>query len=155
MTLLSGEQICFEDGRLVVTNYRVRLRPEDRGENREIKSAMLEHVTSLSIRSSSYPVLIVVAVLMIGVGLISLGLANRFSGLGGAAFISISLGAVLLLLFFLTEHKLLWIASPTLSIEHKITKAKLKDAETVLDHIENAINNRYLMKLSQQAFRAS
>jgi hypothetical protein len=124
---------------LILTTHRVRQETQDWGEA-NIRSILLEDVAFCAGGYLSYPVLLVVAGLA---ALISLILAARVGPavIGAGAFAAL----LLVILYFLTRRQFIRVSSAGGAIEIGFRNVPFQKVKAMLDDIEAAKNNRYLM----------
>jgi hypothetical protein len=132
MELLPGERKVSEssDGTVVLTSHRVRL---DQG-TRQFASIALEEVTSCSIGTHSYPVLLILA------AVVWLG-AFQFAGerVGTIPFLIGGLiGALVVLLYVLTRQQVILITSAGESIRIRTRGMSRATCIQFVDDLERA-----------------
>lgn len=140
MKMLPEEYIRWESDPegIVVTNYRVRTQITKWGKQ-ELKSIMLEHITSCRLYAKSEPVFIVLGgMFVIGASLIAN--MRRFEFL---ALIAGFIGLLLFLAYFVSRRNEIEVASPTLIVVVTVHKRSFDYCVEFIDEIESAINNRF------------
>jgi hypothetical protein len=145
MKLLPGESTVSEtsDKHLTLTTHRVRYDHRVPGTTQVI-GITLDAVSSCGIISKSYPILLLLAVLAAGFGI----LQSQDSGDQGMMLGSFVLAAVLVLAYFLSRTMVLAISSPGESIK-VLVKGLSQDALlTLVADVEHA-KLRYLGKITE------
>jgi len=136
--MLIGEKLITrsKDGKLTLTNYRIRF--DDLGDygSKEFVSIMLEKISSIRIYKKSKPLYLILGILI---------MLSFFSGFYGRdlKFAPIIIGGVLILFYLLTRKHIVSIASDGGdAIIVETTQYQPKDLIDFIDKIEQAKNER-------------
>lgn len=139
--LISGESILqySDNGLITLTTHRIRCQNKIWGESNFI-SIMLEKISSVQVIGNSYPMLLVVGIL---VGLVGLYLASNQQNSSGGGMIAILLAVGFIIAYFVTKRNICIIASD--GGNRIVFRTEGMDTETLIgmvDKIELAKNNR-------------
>jgi hypothetical protein len=143
MNFIPGESIVLESDskKLILTTHRIRLRTQGLG-RAQIKSIMLEDLASCAMTRTTNPILLILAALAFIAGLV-VASSNRgdAAGLGAGAFVAV----ILVVAYFVTQTQVLALASAGATITVGTKGMNLGDVEKLIDRIETAKNERYLI----------
>jgi len=137
MTTIPDEKVLLRSGGLTLTTHRVRFEAE-RGGKMQITSIMLEELCSCETRFTSRPFLLILAGLLAVVGLLS---SKDSSGLIAALIFA----GVLLAIYFATRKEVISLASAAARINLQRRQSDQQEAKQLIDQIEAAKNQRYLL----------
>ncbi|MCK6560408.1 hypothetical protein HUU39_13590 [candidate division KSB1 bacterium] len=140
MTSMSDERILLRSGGLTLTTHRVRSEAE-RGGKMQITSIMLEELCSCETRFTSHPFLLILAGLIAVAGLLSSNLVRDSSGL----ITALVFAGILLAIYFATRKEVISLASAAAQINLQRQQTEQQDAGQLIDQIEAAKNQRYLL----------
>jgi len=131
MKLLANEEILLESEpkALTLTNCRVRYDSTKWGKAHLI-SIFLEQISSCGIRSTSYPLILIIAGLVF--------LTGFFPGEYDAVVSSIIIAAILNGIYFITRHQVISIESSGKNIEFNIKGMGYEKAKGFLTQLEGA-----------------
>jgi len=140
MNMLPGEHIRWESDPegIVITNYRVRSQETHWG-NQELRSIMLEHITSCRLYRQSHPVLLLLGGLLV-IGAIVIAYMQRVAFL---ASVPGFIGLFLFFAYFVSRSNKIEVASPTLTIFIEVQKRSFDYCSEFVEEVESAINNRF------------
>jgi hypothetical protein len=141
--LMTGETILMEgdNKQITLTTHRIRQENETWGQL-NLVSIMLEHVTSCEYSKKSRPIFLITGLLLSGFALYiesqNEGVARSISG-------SILLfGIVLIIAYFFTIKRGLFISSATAKIKLDTKGMKDENIKSLIDKLEVAKNDRFL-----------
>lgn len=142
MTSMSDERILLRSGGLTLTTHRVRSEAE-RGGKMQITSIMLEELCSCETRFTSHLFLLILAGLLIAVaGLQLLGFTYYTSDYLLTALV---FAGILVAIYFATRKKVISLASAAARINLQRRQSGQQEAKQLIDQIEAAKNQRYLL----------
>lgn len=130
----------LREGTFIVTTHRVRKEETSIGKLK-LQSIMLEQIASGMVGFISFPWLLLLAALSFLFGIVRAISAERFGEFASAVVVSL----VLVIFFFLTRHRILVIKAPATSMEVEMRAMNAQDMKELLDEIEAAKNNRFLL----------
>jgi len=139
--LISGESILqySDNGLITLTTHRIRYRNTIWGESNFI-SIMLEKISSVQVVGISYPMVLIIGII---IGLFGLFLAYGQQGKNEEGSVSIVIGVLFIIAYFVTKRHVCVIASDG---GHKIVfrteNMKTETLIDMMDKIELAKNNR-------------
>ena len=139
MSMMPDEKVILESDKkdVSLTNFRVRYESKKQG-FATVVSIMLESLTSSAITYKSYPWLLAVAAVFVGLAVYISTLPNS-----NALVIVASVPAVgLVVAYFLTRIRIVSLASPSAAIRFRASGRAA--AERFIDAVESAKNDRYL-----------
>lgn len=142
MKLLTDEKLLFESdsGGVSLSTHRVRYESKRPGEA-SFKSIMLDQVSSCSINYTSYPILLILAILFVLGGAILYSLMHKPNGLA----IGIVIAVIFIIAYFMTRKQVISIASPGDTIKYQMSKLSLEKGKEFIDELEKAKDQRYFM----------
>jgi len=136
MNLLKDESVITssDNNRLILTTHRIRY---DSGDNNDgtITSMMLQHVSSVQLISRSYPVLILIGILLIAGGFAVGNGNNNASGEGALIVIGFIVGIAY---FFTKQHTCIITSDGSSKIVFSTTNMKRASLLEFMDKIEEA-----------------
>lgn len=137
MKLIINEVKILEsdDKSVVLTSHRIRQENKQWGKM-QIKSLMLEHITSCEYDRKSNPIFLIIGLIafVFGAGL-SFGGGNQQSEMG---IISAVIGFVLLIFYWITIRKGLIVSSPSAKIIMNTNGMKDESIKSFIDKLEEA-----------------
>jgi hypothetical protein len=139
MKLINNEIKILEsdDKSVTLTSHRIRQENKQWGKM-QIKSIMLDHVTSCEYDRKSNPIL-----LIIGLVLLVYGAGLTFGGnhgQGEIGLLAIGIGLVLIIFYWITTKKGLIVSSPSLKIIMNTNGMKDDIIKQFIDKLEEAIS---------------
>jgi hypothetical protein len=140
MKLINNEVNILEsdDKTVVLTSHRIRQENKQWGKM-QIKSVMLEHVTSCEYDRKSNPIFLIIGLVVL---VFAAGLSfGGNSGQGDIGIISAGVGIVLLIFYFITIRKGLIVSSPSAKIVMNTNGMKDESIRTFIDKLEEAKAN--------------
>lgn len=145
MDIFPGERLLLEsdNGKLLLTSHRVRFTMNTWSISR-FTSIMLEQITSCEITVLSYPRLLALALLYLGVTIYARAAFSSLPFLFGID--DLILPAILVLIYFATRRKVISLHSAGASIRIPITRMNAGTAMEFISTLETAKNERYLLK---------
>lgn len=140
MNLMKDEKVLtsYGDNYITLTNYRIRQEIKSWGQI-NLKSIMLEQITSCEYRKRSSPLFLIIGLLIIGVAIFFLN-ETEFS----IGFFSI--GFILIILYFFSLKRGLYISSASGKIIINTTGMKNNEVKNIIEVLESAKNDRFLYK---------
>jgi hypothetical protein len=143
MNPLSNENVIFEykDINLILTTHRVRYQDESFG-NAEIKSIMLEELSSCTLLRSTYIIFLLFAGICLLLGVL---LSAVLAGTLWILIISFLLALGFVFAYFASRQQVLILASSGTTIRVNAEKINLEKAKMIIDQTEAAKNARYLI----------
>lgn len=153
MTTIPDEKVLLQSGGLTLTTHRVRSEAE-RGGKMQITSIMLEELCSCEIRFTSNSLLLklggLLAALGIVIGIMSSDAFQHIFDLYDDAYVSWSqaillLGVILVAIYFATRKEVISLASAAARINLQRRQSGQQEAKQLIDQIEAAKNQRYLL----------
>lgn len=150
MNLMHGESILLESisGKLVLTSHRIRYEAGSFGQA-QLKSIMLEELSSCALQRSSAPIFLVLGALSLVLGLIAGVVAGVATENVLPSVIGIGLGiafaGLFSILFLITRQQVLAVASSAATITVDVSEMTVERARHFIDAIEAAKNVRYLL----------
>lgn len=140
MNMLPGEHIRWESDPegIVITNYRVRSQETHWG-NQELRSIMLEHITSCRLYRQSHPALLLYG----GMFVIGASVIANLPRIEFLAIIAFLIGLFLFVAYFVSRSNKIEVASPTLTIFIEVQKRSFDYCSEFIEEVESAINNRF------------
>ena len=143
MNLMKNESLIIEssDNNLTLTTHRIRYQAESLGKV-EIKSIMLEELTSCSLSRSAFIPFLLLGILSFILGLIiNVLIPNTL----WALILGIILALGFSIAYFLSREQSLLFTSPGISIKINTEKMNAETAKSFIDKVETAKNERYLI----------
>jgi hypothetical protein len=139
MKLIDNETKILEsdDKSIILTSHRIRQESKQWGKM-QIKSIMLEHVSSCEYDRKSNPIYLII-------GLIAMifGAGLAFGGnQGEIGLIGVAIGFVLLIFYWITIRKGLLVSSSSAKIVMNTNGMKDENIKTFIDKLEEAKNIR-------------
>lgn len=141
-TVIDGESIVLEstNGELRVTTHRVRYLLKRTGSTRFV-SMMLDAITSCEVTHTSFPALIVIAVLVF-----LAGIAMNTSRDSTPSVIGAVLAGIVIVVYFATRRQVVRISSPSAHIDVLLIGIGFDEAVRIVDAIEVAKTARYSLR---------
>jgi hypothetical protein len=139
--LMTGESILqYSDNELItLTTHRIQYKNKTWGQSNFI-SIMLEKVSSVQVVGISYPILLVIGILIIIIGAF---IANENQGRDEGGVISIAVGVIFIVAYFITKRHICIIASDGGNkIVFRTEGMNTENVINMMDKIELAKNNR-------------
>lgn len=140
MTTIPDEKVLLQSGGLTLTTHRVRSEAE-RGGKMQITSIMLEELCSCETRFTSHPFLLILAGLLAVAGLLSSNLTRD----GSVSLTALILAGILVAIYFATRKEVISLASAAARINLQRRQSGQQEAKQLIDQIEAAKNQRYLL----------
>jgi hypothetical protein len=142
MNPLQGEAVLLQvaGNKLTLSSHRVRYESDALG-SAEIKSIMLEEVTSIAMVYSSNVTFLVLAAISLIVGFV---VAANDPRMQGALVIGVIAAIVLAVLFFVSRRQTLSFASAGATITVNTQGMKLDAVKELIERAEAAKNERFL-----------
>jgi len=140
MNLLKDESVITtsDDSRLILTTHRVRYDSGNSGDS-SMTSMMLQHVSSVQLISRSYPLLILIGILLIAGGF-AVG-SNRYNS-SGEGFLIVVGFIVGIAYFFTKQHTCIITSDGSSKIVFSTTNMKRASLLEFIDKIEEAQSKR-------------
>lgn len=136
MTMMPDENMLAQSGGLVLTTHRIRVETQT-----QITSIMLEELCSCETRFASHSFLLTLAGLFAVFGLIITNLTGDESDfLWGVIF-----SVIFVAIYFATRKAVITLASAGARINLERKKTSLQEAKQLIDQIEAAKNQPYLL----------
>ncbi len=142
MAPLQGEQVILEAEKktLTITTHRVR----HLGRAGRIATVMLEAITSCEIAYVAHRVLLLLAALVLGAGF-ALNTPRNETPL----ILGIGAAVVFVIAYFGTRKQVVRVSSPSCHIDVALVEMNIENATQLMDTIEWAKNERYLLRQGQ------
>jgi len=142
MNLMNDEQILMQskNNETVLTTHRIR--QDKNNSDVGLTSIMLEDVTSCEVKKEFHKIFIYIIISLLIIAIIAGAALNREAT--GLIRTILLIDIVLLIIFFATSKKGLFVSSPTAKI---FLNSKGQDKEVIksfIELLENAKNNRFL-----------
>jgi hypothetical protein len=143
MKMISNETVLMEttDKEIVLTSHRIRQENKQWGKL-QIRSIMLENVTSCEYNRKSNPLLLIGGVVAIFFAFFmesSGGLNQRSMGV-----VILGIGLALILIYWFTTKQKLMISSSSITIMINTNGLKEDNIKAFINKLETAKNDRYL-----------
>jgi hypothetical protein len=148
--LLPNEKILSNRRGLTLTTHRIRYQSEVWGSS-QIKSIMLEELASCVVTRSSNPVLLVLAALCFLVGII---IATNNRDAAPPLIGALVLASVLVGIYFATRQQILLLESGGTTITATVEVANMIELRGLIDEIEAAKNERYLIVRNSEVVKS-
>lgn len=144
MKLLGNEVSIMEsdDKSIILTSHRIRQVNKQWGKM-QIKSIMLEHVSSCEYDRKSNPIFLIIGLVIIVFG-VALGAGGHQGELG---LLGVAIGLVLLIFYWITIRKGLLVSSSSAKIVMNTNGMKDENIKTFIDKLEEAKNNNRLSSI--------
>jgi hypothetical protein len=130
-----------DDHSVTLTSHKIRQESKEWGKL-QIKSIMLEHVSSCEYNRKSNPIYLILGLLILGFGIFSATIANHLQR--EFPLIVMAIGAIILIIYIVTIYKRLMVSSSSTKILINTNGMDDDSIKAFINKLEEAKNNRLL-----------